>query len=208
MLTRISVVLGIHQHLGVLFADEHDRVAWLRQSHDALVFGGHPPFDLVVNGTQDGLMMTVGRFLDAARGGLYMPPNAADTDFTPDEDAEIIFQCAIRYSAALQLSFLLIQSRYPPIGLFDTVSTAAGAEAVMVVNFWQPSGCKTFRAPAHSELFPYKFHSFNDYIVSDGVFSHSPNVSMAWDALGAKNSVVSLADMRRRIAHYRRDILT
>jgi putative restriction endonuclease len=77
-----------------------------------------------------------------------------------------------------------------------------------VVNFWQPSGGKTFRALAHSELFPYKFHSFNDYIVSRGVFSHTPNVSMAWDVSGAKNSVVSLADMRPRIAHYRCDIFT
>lgn len=91
VLTRISAVLGIHQALGVLFADEHDGVAWLRQPHDAPVFGGHPPLDLVVNGTQDGLMM-VRRFLDAARGGLYMPPNAADADFAPYEDAEIIFQ--------------------------------------------------------------------------------------------------------------------
>ncbi|WP_062341850.1 MbcA/ParS/Xre antitoxin family protein [Novosphingobium sp. CCH12-A3] len=91
VLTRISAVLGIHQALGVLFADEHDGVAWLRQPHDAPVFGGHPPLDLVVNGTQEGLMM-VRRFLDAARGGLYMPPNAADADFAPYEDAEIIFQ--------------------------------------------------------------------------------------------------------------------
>lgn len=91
VLTRISAVLGIHQALGVLFADEHDGVAWLRQPHDAPVFGGHPPLDLVVNGTQEGLMM-VRRFLDAARGSLYMPPNAADADFAPYEDAEIIFQ--------------------------------------------------------------------------------------------------------------------
>jgi hypothetical protein len=91
VLTRISAVLGIHQALGVLFADEHDGVAWLRQPHDAPVFGGHPPLDLVVNGTQDGLMM-IRRFLDAARGGLYMPPNAADADYVPYEDTEIIFQ--------------------------------------------------------------------------------------------------------------------
>lgn len=87
VLTRISGVLGIHQALGVLFADEHDGVAWLRQPHDAPVFGGHPPLDLVVNGTQDGLMVVRG-FLDAARGGLYMPPNPADADFAPYEDAE------------------------------------------------------------------------------------------------------------------------
>lgn len=90
VLTRISALLGIHQALGVLFADEHDGVNWLRHPHGAPVFGGHPPLDLVISGTQDGLM-TVRRFLDAARGGNYMPPNAADAGFTPYEDSEIVF---------------------------------------------------------------------------------------------------------------------
>ena len=39
--------------------------------HQAPVFGGYPPLDIVTNGTQDGLM-TVRRFLDGARGGVYM----------------------------------------------------------------------------------------------------------------------------------------
>lgn len=91
VLTRISAVLGIHQALGVLFNDEHEGVAWLRQPHDAPAFGGHPPLDLVVSGTQDGLMV-VRRFLDAAQGGLYMPPGATDVGFAPYEDGEIIFQ--------------------------------------------------------------------------------------------------------------------
>ena len=91
VLTRISAILGIHQALGLLFTDEHDGVAWLRQPHDARLFGGNPPLKLVTNGTQDGLM-TVRRFLDAARGGLYMPPTAAEADFAPYEDSEILFQ--------------------------------------------------------------------------------------------------------------------
>lgn len=37
----------------------------------------------------------------------------------------------ILYSAAPQPSFRLVPSRYPPIGLFDTVSTAAEAKVVM-----------------------------------------------------------------------------
>lgn len=90
VLTRISAVFGIHQALGVLFADEHDGVAWLRQPHDAPVFGGHPPLDLATSGTQDGLM-TVRRFLDAARGGAYMAPNTADAGFVPYDDGEIVF---------------------------------------------------------------------------------------------------------------------
>ncbi|TAZ71089.1 DUF2384 domain-containing protein (plasmid) [Rhizobium ruizarguesonis] len=90
-LTRISALLGIHQALGVLFSDERAGVAWLRTPHQALVFGGHPPLDIVTNGTQDGLM-TVRRFLDGARGGLYMQPNALDEAFTPYEDADIVFR--------------------------------------------------------------------------------------------------------------------
>jgi len=79
-----------------------------------------------------------------------------------------------------------------------------------VMNFWQPSGGKNFRALAHSELFPFKFHSRNNYIVSGGVFSPTPGVplSMAWDVFGTNDGVVSLADMRRRIAHCHRDIFT
>ncbi|MFW2228443.1 MbcA/ParS/Xre antitoxin family protein [Rhizobium sp. CRRU65] len=90
-LTRISAVLGIHQALGVLFSDERAGVAWLRAPHQAPVFGGHPPLDIVTNGTQDGLM-TVRRFLDGARGGLYMQPNILDDAFTPYEDADIVFR--------------------------------------------------------------------------------------------------------------------
>ncbi|TBA11932.1 DUF2384 domain-containing protein (plasmid) [Rhizobium ruizarguesonis] len=90
-LTRISALLGIHQALGVLFSDERAGVAWLRTPHQALVFSGHPPLDIVTNGTQDGLM-TVRRFLDGARGGLYMQPNALDEAFTPYEDAYIVFR--------------------------------------------------------------------------------------------------------------------
>lgn len=90
VLTRISALLGIHQALGVLFADEHEGVDWLLLPHDAAVFGGHPPINLVINGTQDGLM-TVRRFLDAARGGAYMAPNALDAAFDAYDDSEIVF---------------------------------------------------------------------------------------------------------------------
>ena len=89
-LLRISAVLGIHKALLILFQTEREGVDWLRGPHAALVFGGRPPLDLVTSGTQDGLL-TVRRFLDAARGGLYMAPNAADLDVRPLTDAEIVF---------------------------------------------------------------------------------------------------------------------
>jgi uncharacterized protein (DUF2384 family) len=90
VLTRISAILGIHQALGVLFGSEREGVEWLRTPHQALVFGGRPPIALVTSGTQDGLL-TVRRFLDAARGGVYMEPNEADRDFRPYTDSDIRF---------------------------------------------------------------------------------------------------------------------
>jgi hypothetical protein len=91
VLTRISAVLGIHQALEILFPTEKLGVEWLRTKHDAVIFGGRPPLDLITSGSQDGLL-TVRRFLDGARGGLYMPPNSIDQAFTPYDDSEIVFR--------------------------------------------------------------------------------------------------------------------
>jgi hypothetical protein len=90
VLTRISALLGIHQALGILFATEREGLDWLHGPHAALVFGGQPPLALITSGSQDGLL-TVRRFLDAARGGLYMAPNAADAGFEPYGDADLVF---------------------------------------------------------------------------------------------------------------------
>jgi hypothetical protein len=90
VLTRISAVLGIHQALGILFETEQEGLAWLRGPHQALVFGGQLPLALVTSGSQDSLL-TVRRFLDGARGGLYMAPNALDADFRPYRDSDIVF---------------------------------------------------------------------------------------------------------------------
>ncbi|UFN51717.1 MbcA/ParS/Xre antitoxin family protein (plasmid) [Roseomonas sp. OT10] len=83
VLTRISAVLGIHQALGMLYGSEREGIDWLRTPHGATVFGGRPPLELITSGTQDGLL-TVRRFLDAARGGIYMEPiEALDRNFRP-----------------------------------------------------------------------------------------------------------------------------
>jgi hypothetical protein len=89
-LSRISAVLGIHQALGVLFLTESEAIVWLRAPHTAPVFGGQPPLALLTCGTQDGLL-SVRRFLDAARGGLYMPPNSLDAEAVALSDADIVF---------------------------------------------------------------------------------------------------------------------
>ena len=87
-LLRISVVLGIHKDLRILFGREEDERAWLTKPHDAPLFGGQPPLALVVSGTQDGLML-VRRYLDAWRGGVFAAPNAADSE-PPYTDDDIV----------------------------------------------------------------------------------------------------------------------
>jgi hypothetical protein len=88
-LLRLSAVLGIHKGLRILLGRAEDETAWLEKPHDAPVFGGQPPIDLVTSGTQDGLML-VRRYLDAWRGGVFAAPNAADRDFAPYSDEDIV----------------------------------------------------------------------------------------------------------------------
>jgi hypothetical protein len=89
-LIRLSAVLGIHQALGILFKHEQDGIAWLRNPHIGTVFAGSPPIKWITSGSQDGLM-AVRRFLDGARGGVYMQPNELDHDFVPYRDSDIVF---------------------------------------------------------------------------------------------------------------------
>ena len=91
VLLRISAVLGIHQALGILFPDERSGVEWLTTPHGALPFGGRPPLALLTSGSQDGLL-SVRRFLDGARVGLYMPPGSIDEAFEPYTDDELVFR--------------------------------------------------------------------------------------------------------------------
>lgn len=81
------------------------------------------------------------------------------------------------------------------------------AEQPDEVNFWQPSGDRNFKAVSVGELFLFKLHAPDDFIVGGGVFSHASNapLSLAWEAFGTKNGVQSLPEMRARIARYRRD---
>src|SRR5438477_5133825 len=73
------------------------------------------------------------------------------------------------------------------------------------VNFWQPSGSRTFKALQPGELFLFKLHSPRNFIVGGGVFARADilPVSLAWDAFGITNGTPSLLEMRKRIAFYR-----
>ena len=86
---------------------------------------------------------------------------------------------------------------------FDSLSSLPSPDEI---NFWQPSGKTTFRALLPGELFLFKLHSPNDYIVGGGFFAHSTllPISLAWEAFQEKNGANSLLEMRQRIAKYRR----
>lgn len=73
------------------------------------------------------------------------------------------------------------------------------------VNFWSPSD-SSFRALQPGELFLFKLHAPNNFIVGGGVFAHANSMpcSLAWEAFGEANGARSLAEMRIRIAKYRR----
>jgi hypothetical protein len=91
MIPDISFPIASQSSIGIPFPTEQLGVEWLRTPHNAVVFGGRPPLDLVTSGSQDGLL-SVRRFLDGACGGLYMQPNAIDEAFMPYDDMEIVFR--------------------------------------------------------------------------------------------------------------------
>jgi putative restriction endonuclease len=76
------------------------------------------------------------------------------------------------------------------------------------VNFWQPGGERTFRVLQPGELFLFKLHSPNNYIVGGGRFVRSTLLpaSLAWEAFERKNGVQSLEELISRVRKYRRAI--
>jgi putative restriction endonuclease len=73
------------------------------------------------------------------------------------------------------------------------------------VNFWAPSATQ-FRALSAGELFLFKLHAPDNFIVGGGIFAYA-NVlpcSLAWEAFERANGATSLHEMRARIVRYRR----
>lgn len=75
------------------------------------------------------------------------------------------------------------------------------------VNFWQPSGGRTFRVLQPGELFLFKLHSPKNFIVGGGHFVRSSPLpaSLAWDAFERKNGVRSVDELISRVRKYRRE---
>ena len=87
---------------------------------------------------------------------------------------------------------------------FDLLASQAHLDEV---NFWQPGGNRLFRALAPGELFLFKLHSPDNFIVGGGLFAHATLLpaSLAWEAFGIGNGARSSTEMRARIAKYRRE---
>jgi Protein of unknown function (DUF2384) len=66
-LERISLVLGIHKGLKLLFADEASATRWLTSPNRDLPFGGQSPLERALHGGMDDLY-AVRRYIDAWRG--------------------------------------------------------------------------------------------------------------------------------------------
>src|ERR1700687_5502033 len=73
------------------------------------------------------------------------------------------------------------------------------------VNFWQPSGSRTFRVLQPGEPFLFKLHSPENFIVGGGFFVRYSVLpaSLAWEAFEGKNGVGSLEDLISRVRRYR-----
>lgn len=71
----------------------------------------------------------------------------------------------------------------------DWFDLLAAQDHLDEVNFWQPGGNRLFRVLAPGELFLFKLHSPDKFIVGGGLFAHSTLLpaSLAWDAFGIGN---------------------
>lgn len=72
------------------------------------------------------------------------------------------------------------------------------------VNFWKP-GSQPFKALQENDLFLFKLHAPQNYIVGGGYFvkySLLPTY-LAWEAFGEKNGTFSLRDLNSAIEKYR-----
>lgn len=87
-------------------------------------------------------------------------------------------------------------------GWYERLSSAKPDE----VNFWKPSGGPDQSGLKRGELFLFKLHSPQNFIVGGGYFVKFSKLpaSLAWLAFGEKNGVGSFADFLARIRKYRK----
>lgn len=92
----------------------------------------------------------------------------------------------------------------------DWFNLLSSIKAPDEVNFWQPSGNRLFKALSPGELFIFKLHYPDNFIVGGGFFAHSTllPISLAWESFGIYNGASSLFEMRQRVEKYRRQVET
>ncbi|HKM06135.1 MAG TPA: HNH endonuclease [Sphaerochaeta sp.] len=76
------------------------------------------------------------------------------------------------------------------------------------INFWKPGGKSAFKALDSHDLFLFKLHAPQNYIVGGGFFvkfSILPSF-LAWDAFGKKNGTDTLEALDRKIWKYRGEV--
>ncbi len=74
------------------------------------------------------------------------------------------------------------------------------------INFWKPGGRTNFKALHEGDMFLFKLHSPQDYIVGGGFFlnfSILPS-SLAWEAFGIANGAKNLSELTSRIYKYKK----
>jgi putative restriction endonuclease len=81
----------------------------------------------------------------------------------------------------------------------------ASRPALAEVNFWQPSGSRTFSVLQHGDPFLFKTHHPHNRVVGGGFFSGFARLKLseAWEFFGPANGVASVEEMRRRVGKYR-----
>ena len=74
------------------------------------------------------------------------------------------------------------------------------------VNFWRPSATSDFNVLKPGDLFLFKLHSPDNYIVGGGFYAHYSvlPLSLAWEAFDIANGARSLKEIRLRIEKYRK----
>ncbi len=77
-------------------------------------------------------------------------------------------------------------------------------------NFWRPAGDRRFGALTVGEPFFFKTHSPHNRVVGGGFYSNLVRLrlSEAWELYGDANGADTLELMRRRVARYRRPLVS
>lgn len=102
-----------------------------------------------------------------------------------------------------------MRKAYVGVTDLDWYEFLASRPDLVEINFWQPGGRIAFKTLTRGDLFLFKLHSPNNFIVGGAFFEASSllPLSLAWETFGAGNGVASLASMRARVGKYRRATL-